>query len=78
MPNNENILVSVVVPCRNEIRFIRDFLDSVVRQDVEGLNLEIMIADGMSDDGTRQILDQYARQFPCLRVIHNPGKIAAS
>lgn len=78
MPNNENILVSVVVPCRNEIRFIRDFLGSVVRQDVEGLNLEIMIADGMSDDGTCQILDQYARQFPGLRVIHNPGKTAAT
>ena len=33
MPVSERIRVSVVVPCRNEIRFIRGFLDSISSQD---------------------------------------------
>src|SRR5216684_3423541 len=78
MQNSECIQVSVIVPCRNEIEFIRGLLESIIQQDVADLNLEVIIADGMSDDGTRQILDQYSRVFPALRVIDNPGKIAST
>jgi len=78
MSDNENIEVSVVVPCRNEIPFIRGFLDSILSQDSAGINLKILIADGISDDGTRQILDPYAQNCPNLRVIENRGKIAST
>ena len=53
---SEAIRVSVVVPCRNEIRHIRAFLDSVLRQELGGIEMEVLIADGMSDDGTRKVL----------------------
>src|ERR1700686_1882952 len=78
MHNRECIQVSVIVPCRNEIKFVRGLLESIIRQDVEDLNLEVIVADGMSDDGTRQILEQYTRTCPALRVIDNPGKIAST
>lgn len=82
MQNIEKIEVSVVVPCRNEIRHIHDFLDSVLQQDVEGMNVDILIADGMSTDGTRQVLDWYERRrkqkCPALRVIDNFGRIAST
>ena len=51
MLNREIIDVSIVVPCRNEIGFIHGFLDSLIQQDFTGMNVEILIADGMSDDG---------------------------
>jgi cellulose synthase/poly-beta-1,6-N-acetylglucosamine synthase-like glycosyltransferase len=60
------------------MKFIRGLLESIILQDVADLNVEVIIADGMSDDGTRQILDKYSRIFPALRVIDNPGKIAST
>ncbi len=78
MSNSECIHVSVVVPCRNEVRFICRFLDSVRSQDSAGIDLEILIADGMSDDGTREILNRYEQNCPRLRVIENQAKIAST
>ena len=78
MTGSESIQVSVVVPCRNEIRFIRAFLDSLTRQDAAGMRIEILIADGMSDDGTRQVLEEYESAFLDLRIIDNPEKIAST
>jgi succinoglycan biosynthesis protein ExoA len=70
--------ISVVIPCRNEIRHIRACLDSVFCQELRGIEMEILVADGMSDDGTREILRQYEQQFDALRVLDNPGKIVST
>src|SRR5579863_10299340 len=78
MPGGECIHVSVVVPCRNEIRFIRGFLNSIMRQDTAGMDLEILIADGLSGDGTREVLDRHEKNYPRLRVIENRAKIAST
>jgi len=78
MSGKENLRVTVVVPCRNEIRHIRKFLDSVVGQQVTEVDLEILVADGMSGDGTREILAEYQRECPALRVIDNPQKIVST
>jgi glycosyltransferase involved in cell wall biosynthesis len=59
---HKRIDVSVVVPCRNEIRHISRFLDSVFAQHAPGIDFEILIADGMSDDGTREVLERYLRE----------------
>jgi succinoglycan biosynthesis protein ExoA len=76
MPQSQAIHVSVVVPCRNEIRHIRAFLDSVLRQELGQIEMEVLIADGMSDDGTRLVLGDYERRFAAIRVLDNPEKIA--
>jgi glycosyltransferase involved in cell wall biosynthesis len=65
-------LVSVIVPCRNEARYIAACLDSVLASDYPSDSLEILVADGQSDDGTRTILERYARQDPRIRLIDNP------
>lgn len=72
------VAVSVIVPCRNERAHIRAFLDDLLQQDREGLQCEFLIADGMSDDGTRAILDQYAEAHPEIRVLDNPGRIVST
>lgn len=71
-------LVSVVVPCRNEIDAIGAFLDGVLEQRVPSHEVEIVVADGMSDDGTRAVLERFRRFDPRLRVIENPRRIVSS
>ncbi|MBZ5661867.1 MAG: glycosyltransferase family 2 protein [Acidobacteriia bacterium] len=78
MQNNESVSVTAIVPCRNEIRHIRAFLDSVMRQELTGIDLEIVVADGMSGDGTREVLEEYERNCPALRVIDNPKRIVST
>jgi glycosyltransferase involved in cell wall biosynthesis len=65
--------------CRNEGRHIRVALDSLFAQEeVPGRRTEVIVADGMSDDGTRQFLDSFATKQPRLRVLDNPGKIVST
>ena len=78
MQASENIRVSVIVACRNERKHIRNCLDSLCRQALGDIKIEVLIADGMSDDGTRQILDLYKRIVLPLRVIDNRDKIASA
>jgi glycosyltransferase involved in cell wall biosynthesis len=78
MQYSQAIQISVVVPCRNEIRHIRAFLDSVFRQDLGGMEMEVLIADGMSDDETRLVLSEFEGNFAALRVIDNPEKIVST
>ena len=40
--------------------------------------MEVLIADGMSEDGTRAVLDEFDKKCSVLRVIDNPEKIAAT
>jgi succinoglycan biosynthesis protein ExoA len=70
--------VSVVMACRNEIRHIHGVLDSLLSQRTGGLDCEYLVADGCSDDGTREVLDEYVRKHGRLRVIDNPGRIVST
>ena len=68
-------LVSVIVPCRNEREHIAVFLDSALAQHEPDGGFEVLIADGMSDDGTRDILERYAAADARVRIIDNPDRI---
>lgn len=78
MTGLEEVRVSIIVPCRNEITHIRPFLDSLLAQDMDGIPWEAIVADGMSDDGTREVLEQYCALHPQVRVISNPGRIVST
>ena len=71
---NPQILVSVIIPCRNEEKFIGKCLDSVIANDYLKDNLEILVIDGMSDDKTREILKDYSQKYNFIRMIDNPKK----
>lgn len=68
-------LVSVVMPVCNEADFIERSLMAVVAQDYHAHLLEIIVADGMSTDGTREILLSLQRSHANLRIVNNVGKI---
>jgi glycosyltransferase involved in cell wall biosynthesis len=73
------MIISIVVPCRNEAAHIAEFLDSVLAQQRDpGQEYEILIADGMSTDGTRDVLARYCSRFANVRMIDNPGKIVST
>ena len=66
--------ISIVIPCRNEASEIGPVLDSILAQDFAGSDWEIIVADGMSDDGTRATLESYQRAEPRIRVIENASQ----
>jgi glycosyltransferase involved in cell wall biosynthesis len=68
-------LVSIVIPCRNEERFIKSCLDSVIDQDYPKDRIEIIIIDGMSEDGTRPIVEQYSQKQAFVKLLVNPDRI---
>ncbi len=67
--------VSIILPIRNEASFIASSLNSVLAQDYPSNRLEIIVADGMSNDGTREIVESFQTQYPNVRLIDNTGKI---
>ena len=68
--------VSVVVPCMNELEYIRKFIYSIFNQDYPKHLIEIIIADGMSTDGTRDILNSF-NDFR-LKLIDNTDKYVST
>lgn len=71
-------LVSIVLPCRNEQGYIQDCLQSALHQDPPEGGFEILVADGMSTDGTREYLQQMAREHAQIRLLDNPGRIVST
>ncbi len=68
--------VSVIVPCRNEAAHIDAFVAGLRAQRLPPeLVLEIVIADGRSDDGTRERLAALAAADARLRWIDNPARV---
>ena len=64
-------LISVIIPCRNEINYIGETITSLLEQTKINGECEIIVVDGMSDDGTRGILDEYSRTNARINVIEN-------
>jgi len=71
-------LVSIVIPCRNEEKFIAKCLDSIINNDYPKENLEVLIIDGISEDKTRQIVDEYIKQYSFIRLLDNPNRFSPS
>jgi succinoglycan biosynthesis protein ExoA len=67
-------MVSVVIPVFNEEQFIDHCLAGVLAQDYPPERREILVADGMSTDRTRELVAKY----PAVRLIDNPGRIVST
>jgi glycosyltransferase involved in cell wall biosynthesis len=64
-----------MIPCRNEQAHIAKCLDSIEANDYPKDRMEILVMDGASTDRTREILGDYQRRWPQIRVIDNPQKL---
>ncbi len=74
---SEAITISIVMPVRNEGRFIRGVLQDLQAQSFPCDRMEILVVDGASSDNTRQEAADFKDQFPHFRIIDNPGKLAS-
>ena len=71
--------VSAIVPCRNERPYIEAFCASALQQVLpDGWAMQLLIADGMSDDGTRELLAQLSTADPRVHWIDNPARIVST
>lgn len=67
--------VSVVIPCRNEVRYISDCVMSLLDNGYDRDQLEILVVDGMSDDGTVQKIDELQKVYYQVRIIPNIHRV---
>lgn len=66
------IKVSVIVPVFNGINYISECMDSVISQTLK--EIEILVVDAGSTDGTLEVLEDYARKDNRVRLLHSDKK----
>ena len=67
--------VSVVIPMRNEEKYIGKCLDSLLAQEWDGGPLEVVVVNGESEDRSKQIVESMMPTFPRLKLLDNPRRI---
>ncbi len=75
---NQYPVVSVLMPIRNEARYIERSLGAVLAQDYPQGRLEVLVLDGMSTDGTREIVGRVASGVTNVRLVDNPLGIVST
>jgi succinoglycan biosynthesis protein ExoA len=70
--------VSVIVPVRNESRSIERTLRLLLTQDFPADQFEVIVADGVSTDGTVPVVRQLQSEFANLKLVFNPGRLSSA
>jgi len=70
--------VTIIMPIRNEAHFIKRAIRSVLNNDYPAEKMEILIVDGMSNDGTREIIAGLSKEDNRIKLLDNPKRITPS
>lgn len=70
---NKFLLVSVVVPVRNEEKYIRKCIKSLINQDYPRDSYEVIVVDGMSNDNSKKIIQSFVSTSSNIFLIKNPN-----
>ena len=70
------VTVSIIIPVRNEVRHIGQLLEFATATALP--TREILVIDGLSDDGTRDIVAEHQQQDPRIRLLDNPRRIVTT
>ncbi len=71
--------ITIIIPCRNEEKFVKNCINSVLKfDDLENCDYEIFLLDGMSEDKTRSIIEQYVVINNRIKLIDNQGIIQST
>ncbi len=70
--------ISVVVTCLNEEANIGDCLDSLIKQNYPAAHLEFIVVDGGSHDRTQEIIKEFAKAEPSVKLVVEPRKGTAA
>src|SRR5688500_6615477 len=78
MNGNRPPVVTMIVPMRNEERYIERCLRSIAQQDYPPDLLEVLVLDGESTDNSRAVVAELMQRVPfSLKLIENPGRITS-
>ncbi|MDP4267685.1 MAG: glycosyltransferase family 2 protein [Bacteroidota bacterium] len=65
--------ITIIIPCRNEEKFIENCILSILNfDDINNYDYEMLLIDGRSDDNTRSIIHQYILANNRIKLIDNP------
>ena len=66
--------ISVILPVRNEERYIAACVDSIFSQDYPADQMEVIFVDGRSEDRTVELLHAMQKEHPQIVVLDNPNR----
>ncbi len=63
--------ISIIIPCRNEEKYIERCLDSVLRNNYPKECIEVFVIDGQSTDATREMINRYTKTNGFIYLMNN-------
>ena len=79
-PADPYVFISIIVPIRNEARFITRTLEQIAAQNYPPDRYEVLVVDGESDDGTPELVRSFAQAHPtlALSLLANPKRLSSA
>ena len=71
------MFISIIVAVKNEEKYVRKCIDSLLNQSYPADKYEIIVVDGFSTDGTWAILQELKKRNPLLKIFRDPTNAAA-
>ncbi|MDQ7047702.1 MAG: glycosyltransferase family 2 protein [Sulfurovum sp.] len=68
---NDSPLISIIIPTLNEEKYIAQCLDSILDTTYDKEKIEIFVVDGMSEDETSKIVQEYHRKYSFIKLLKN-------
>lgn len=68
-------MISIICPIYNEEKYISQCIDSMLAQDIDKSEIELLFIDGMSKDNTRKIVSEYCSKYKFIHLLDNPDRI---
>jgi glycosyltransferase involved in cell wall biosynthesis len=78
MKNTIPPFITIVVPVKNEEQFIEATLKQLLSQDYSSDRFEILVVDGMSKDGTKDIVARLSPLHPQIKLVENPKGLSSA
>ncbi|WP_207214116.1 glycosyltransferase family 2 protein [Brumimicrobium glaciale] len=66
--------ISIICPTYNEEKYIEKCIESMLSQDVDKADIELLFVDGRSTDKTREIILGFQKTHPFIQIIDNPER----
>jgi glycosyltransferase involved in cell wall biosynthesis len=70
-----SLTVSIIIPMRNEARYIQRCLDTILDNDFPDDEFEVLVVDGQSTDNSCELVLKTAEQHSCIHLLHNTKRI---
>lgn len=70
------MLLSVIIPCRNEVNYIEECIEAIYQNNLDSdIEINTIVVDGMSNDGTRALLEQLKLNYSNLHLVDNINQL---